>query len=89
MRRDAFRIVFKVVPANDGAGTFEAYPRPCHPRVTVRVDKIDLAVCENVPVIGAARDQNQRANGDKLEREQNATLHSAVLIRNQHSEITI
>ncbi len=82
VRRSSDREIFEVVSPDDRAGMFKANPGPRHSRITIGINEIDFSVEENVAVIRASRDQNERADKKDLERQPtpHAPLKSAIRI---------
>src|SRR5437868_3059276 len=67
--------VLEIMSPNDRSGMFEADSCSRHPRIAVRVHKIDLVACEYVRVISATRDVHESDDDHQLEQEQNAAAH--------------
>ena len=76
MRRCPDRKILKVVVPHDRPRMLEAYFRPRHSCVAVRVDKIDLAGEEYVLVIGASGDGHEGDKYEDLEEREYAAAHS-------------
>lgn len=76
MWRRSDRKIFEIVPPDNSARVFKTNPGSRHPRITIGIDKINLSAEENVAVIGAARDQDQRANKNNFRQERQPPLHA-------------
>jgi hypothetical protein len=71
------------------AWMFEANPRACHPRIAVGINEIDLASEEDVAVIRAPCDKNERADENDFRQERELPPHAPFksAIRIPQSEI--
>ena len=56
MRRSTDREIFKIMSPDNRARVFKTNPGPCHSRIAIGIDKIDLPAKKDVTVIRAARD---------------------------------
>src|SRR5437016_131607 len=69
MRRSSDREIFKLMSPDNRPQVFKTNPGPRHSRITIGIDEIDLPAKENITVVRAARDQNQRADENDFRRE--------------------
>ena len=58
------------------ARVFKTNPGPRHSRIAIGIDKIDLPAKKDITVIRAARDENQYADKDDLNKEREAPPHA-------------
>jgi hypothetical protein len=59
--------ILEIVMAHDQSRMLGAHPHSRHPRVAIRVGKINIPGDDNVVIIGASRGQNERAQQDDFE----------------------
>src|SRR5437773_11615158 len=82
MRRSSARKIFKIMSPDDRARVFEANARACHSRIAIGINEIDLTAEEEITVIRAPRDKNQRADEKDFrqagEAPPNATFYSEI-----------
>src|SRR5204862_2358810 len=79
------KILEQMLPQNE-ARALDAHPHPRHPRIAIRVRKINFTTDENVTVIRAPRREDQRGKQNDLNNRENSTSHSAVLVENSKCE---
>jgi hypothetical protein len=58
------------------ARVFKANARARHPRIAIGINEIDLPTEEDVTVVRAARDKNQRADENEFRQEREAPPHA-------------
>ena len=77
--------------SDNRARVFEANPRACHPRIAIGINEIDLPAEEDVAVIGAPCDKNQRSDENDFRKEGQPPPHGPfkTAIRIPQSEIFI
>src|SRR5205814_8841149 len=64
MRRSSARKIFKIMSPDDRARVFEANARACHSRIAIGINESDLTAEEDITVIRAPGDKNQRDDDD-------------------------
>ena len=77
MRRSSARKIFKIMSPDDRARVFEANARACHSRIAIGINEIDLTAEEDITVIRAPCDKNQRADENDFRQEGEAPPHAS------------
>ena len=68
--------IFKVMMTDDQSGIFLAHPHPSHPRVAIRVRKINVPCDKNVLIIRAPGRENEHTKNRDFKRDQRSRYDS-------------
>ena len=89
MWNGAGRKILNIVLPNDDPGMFRNHPRQCHPRVTIRIHKVDSPANENVLIIRATGHENECTEERDLQRDAQPASAQTKRIGNRQSKMKL